>query len=150
MNEIELRRSWTAGMMAMGLIPVLQLCYLSYYAHFLNEIGIRPIEVMSRPPMSIFVWHPAIALVGAAFIAAWVLVLILGKPRGIVHVTICQVFSLIMALHLTLVVLRTSSLAATILVIRSQNEQRTQNQASDATSEPAPSAASSAHQRQHQ
>lgn len=75
----------------MGLIPVLQLCFLAYYSHLLHENGVRPIEVMSRPPMSILVLHPAIAIVVGICLAVWVLTLAFRKSGGIGHVSICQV-----------------------------------------------------------
>ena len=127
MNDEQLRKSWRIGLLAMGLIPVLQLCFLAYYSHFLYENGIRPIEVMSRPPMSVLVLHPAIAIGVGVCLAVWVLALAFRKSGDIGHVAICQVVLALMALHLTRVVLHTSELATSLLMIHLQNEQHSQN-----------------------
>lgn len=138
MNDVQMKRSWRIGLGALGLIPIAQLCYIAYFAWSYQRNGIDFVTVLSDPPPSVFVMLPTAAVVVALCLAIWVGVLITRTTIGLVHVSICQLVLVLMALHLTLVVLRTSGLAAKVSVIRAQNEQRTQNQASEAIGASAP------------
>jgi hypothetical protein len=136
MNEVERKLSWRIGTVAMGLIPVLQLCFLAYYGWFLHQNGFEPIEVMSRPPMSVFVWHPAMAIAGAVCVAGWTTLVAFRKPT-LVHATTYQVIVVLMAFHLTYVVHQTTGFAVRFLKIREQTEQHSQNPTSEGIRQPA-------------
>lgn len=107
-------------MVVLALVPILQLFFLACWGHSLTQQGVNLYEIIADPPADILVMMPMVAVGVAALLAGWVGVLALRKSASIVHVTICQVVLLVMAVHLTLVILRTSRLSERVQSARIQ------------------------------
>jgi hypothetical protein len=127
MNEAQLHRSIKIGMVCMGLIPVVQLCHLAYWGRNLAQQGVNLWEIISDPPASPFVASPIFSISVAIGLIVWISILLFRRSTGVVHLSICQIVLLMLAVHLSWVAIQTAELTTMISFIHHPKEQKSQN-----------------------
>jgi|SRR3989339_1612206 len=137
MNETQLRRCLRVGIVVLGLIPILQTCYMGWCGYILSQRhGTGFLTIHMDPPMLCF-QHPFFAVVYAILLAVWCIVLVSRKSAGMVHVCLYQIamFFLIIQLYRDISIVSEIVTECTFYT-QSQDKTNTPNQSSEATPKP--------------